>query len=52
MAKTLFFKLMDEKYGRAKNLSRLTQLNSEERAICTKVFCSKYLERKHSKIFI
>ena len=52
MAKTLFFKLIDEKYGRVKNLSRLTQLNSEERAICTKVFCSKYLERKHSKIFI
>ena len=38
MAKTLFFKLMNEKYGRAKNLSRLIYLNSVERTIFTKLF--------------
>ena len=43
---------MDEKYGRAKNLSFLIYLDSVERAICTKVFCTKYLKRKHYKIFI
>ena len=52
MAKTLFFKLMDKKYGQAKNLSRLTYLNSVERAIYTKVFHTKYLKRKHYKISI
>ena len=43
---------MDEKYRRAKNLSRLILLDSVERAICTKVFHTKYLKRKHYKILI
>ena len=42
---------MEEKYGRAKNLSCLILLNSVERAICNKGFCTKYLKRKHHKIF-
>ena len=40
---------MDEKYGQAKNLSGLIKLNSVERAICTKVFRTKYLKRNMSK---
>ena len=52
MAKALFFKLMDEKYGRDKNLSCLIQFDSVKRAIRTKVFGTKYLKRKHYKIFI
>ena len=52
MTKTQFFKLMVEKYGRAKNLSRLIQLDSVRRAICTEVFNTKYLKRKHYKIFV
>ena len=42
---------MEEKYGRAKNLSCLILLDSVERAICNKGFCTKYLKRKHHKIF-
>ena len=52
MAKTLFFKQMHKKYGRAENLSRLIQLDSMQRAIRSKVFLTKYLKRKHHKIFI
>ena len=33
-------------------LSRLIQLDSVERPICTKVFRTQYLKRKHYKIFI
>ena len=40
---------MDKKYGRAKNLSRLFQFNSVERAICTKVFRRKYLKKNVAK---
>ena len=43
---------MDEKYGRVKNLSRLILLDSVEREIWTKVFRTKYLKRKHYKIFV
>ena len=43
---------MDKKYGQAKNLSRLNLLESVESAICTKVFGTKYLKRKHYKTFI
>ena len=43
---------MNKKYGRAKNLSRLIQLDSVERAIWTKVFRTKYLKRKHYEVFI
>ena len=43
---------MDEKYERVKNLSRLILLDSVEREIWTKVFRTKYLKRKHYKIFV
>ena len=52
MAKTPFYKLMDSNFGRAKNLSCLIYLYSVEKAICTNVFHTKYLQRKHYKIFI
>ena len=52
MAKALFFKLMNEKYEPAKNLSCLLQLDSVKGAIRTKVFHTKYLKRKHYKILI
>ena len=52
MAKKVLFKLNAKKYGRAKYLSRLIEFDSVERAICTKVFRTKYLERKRYKIFL
>ena len=42
---------MEEKYGRAENLSCLILFDSVERVICNKGFCTKYLKRKHRKIF-
>ena len=52
--KNYFSNYMDEKYGRAKNLSRLTYLDSDsvEMTICTKVFRTKYLTGKHYKLFM
>ena len=38
----IFRELMDEKYGRAKKLSRMTQLSRVERAIYSKRFRKKY----------
>ena len=50
--KNYFSNYMDEKYGRAKNLSRLTYLDKVERTICTEVFRTKYLTGKHYKLFM
>ena len=49
---TFLYKGAGQKYGRAKNLFCLIQLDSVERAICTKVFRTKYLKKTLQNIYM